>query len=183
MTQHNFDGLKGVHSWIYWSGGRNINTLALDDFDLGSTPPLSAFDVLKMGTTNAARVCGFEGEVGELKPGMNADAILIDLHEIMEDPCMSPNLNPAEIFIHRAKGMHVHTVIVGGTVVMEDRRFLTVDVDALYDEVRRQAAKEISHQQRDFANNLQKIRPYVHTWYKDWEKLDYTPFYIMNSRS
>ena len=36
-------------------------------FDLGHTPALEAFDVLRMGTTNAARVCGFEGELGTLK--------------------------------------------------------------------------------------------------------------------
>jgi len=151
-------------------------------FDLANTPALNAFDVLKMGTTNAARVCGFEGELGMLKPGMKADAILVDLHEIMEDPWISPNLNIAEIFLHRAKGAHVNTVIVGGKVVMEDRKFLSVDVGQLYKEVRKQADKGISPQQRHFAETLQKIKPYYHKWYEGWEKLDFKPFYVMNSR-
>jgi len=151
-------------------------------FDLADTPPLSAFDVLKMGTTNAAKVCGFEGEIGALKPGMKADAVLVDLHEIMEDPWMSQDLNIAEIFIHRAKGVHVNTVIVGGEVVMEDRKFLTVDIDGLYREVRKQAQKGISEEQKEFAENLQKIKPYYHEYYEDWPKLDFRPFYVMNSR-
>jgi 5-methylthioadenosine/S-adenosylhomocysteine deaminase len=96
-------------------------------FNLANTPALDAFDILNMGTINAARVCGFEGEIGALKPGQKADAILVDLDEIMDDPNMSPNLNIAQIFIHRAKGSHVNTVIVGGRVVMEDRKFLTLD--------------------------------------------------------
>ena len=151
-------------------------------FDLANTPALDAFDILKMGTTNAARVCGFEGEVGALKPGQKADAILVDLEEIMDDPFMSPDLNIAEIFIHRAKGIHVNTVIVGGRVVMEDRKFLTLDVDQLYKEVREQAKKGISPEQRQFAENLQKVKPYYHKWYEGWEKLDFEPYYVMNSR-
>jgi 5-methylthioadenosine/S-adenosylhomocysteine deaminase len=151
-------------------------------FDLTATPALNAFDVLKMGTTNAARVCGFQGELGALKPGMKADVILVDLQEIMEDPWISPDLNIAEIFIHRAKGLHVNTAIVGGEVVMEDRQFLTVDVDQLYNEVRKQASKGISPEQRQFAEALQKIKPYYHKWYEGWEKMAYEPFYVMNSR-
>jgi len=151
-------------------------------FDLAHTPPLDAFDVLQMGTTNAARVCGFDGEVGALKNGMKADAILVDLEEIMEDPWMSPDLNIAEIFIHRAKGMHVNTVFVGGETVVENRKFLTIDVDDLYKRVKKQAEKGISAEQRNFAENLQKIKPYYHDYYKDWPKLDFNPFYVMNSR-
>lgn len=152
-------------------------------FDLSDTPALDAFDILKVGTTNAARVCGFDGEIGALKPGMKADAILVDLEEIMEDPWISPDLNIAEIFIHRAKGVHVNTVMVGGEIVMEDRRFPTIDVDGLYGEVREQAARGISPEQRAFAQTLQKIKPYYLEWYKGWEDMDYKPFYIMNSRT
>jgi cytosine/adenosine deaminase-related metal-dependent hydrolase len=151
-------------------------------FDLANTPALDAFDVLQMGTVNAARVSGFAGDVGAITPGMKADLILVDFEEIMEDPWMSPNLNIAEIFIHRAKGQHVNTAIVGGKVIMEDRQFSQVDVEALYDEVRKQAAKGISPEQRHFAEMLQKLRPYYHAWYQGWEKLEFEPFYVMNSR-
>ena len=151
-------------------------------FDLQKTPTLDAFDVLKMGTVNAARVCGFEGELGGIKPGMKADVILVDLEEIMEDPWMSPDLNIAEIFIGRAKGVHVDTVIVGGKVVMENRKMLTFDVEELYKEVRKQAAKGISAEQRRFAEMLQKIKPYYQKWYEGWEDMEYEPFYMMNSR-
>lgn len=151
-------------------------------FDLANTPALDAFDILKIGTTNAARVCGFDGELGALKPRMKADAILVDLHEIMEDPWMSTDLNIAEIFIHRAKGSHVNTVIVGGKVIMEDREFLTIDLDTLYREVRKQASRGISTQQKQFAETLQLIKPYYHKWYSGWENQDFAPFYVMNSR-
>jgi 5-methylthioadenosine/S-adenosylhomocysteine deaminase len=152
-------------------------------FDLARTPALSAFDVLKIGTTNTARVCGFDGQLGALKSGMRADAILVDLEEIMEDPWVSPDLNIAEVFVHRAKGVHVNTVMVGGRILMEDRRFLTVDVEELYREVRSQAGRGISPEQRQFAETLQRIKPYYHRWYDGWEKLALDPFYILNSRT
>ena len=151
-------------------------------FDLADTPPLNAFDVLKMGTTNAARVSGFKGELGTLKSGMKADAILVDLEEIMENPWMSPDLNIAEIFIHRAKGSHVNTAIVGGEVVMEDRKFLNINIDDLYTEARKQASAGISDKQRQFAEMLQKVKPYYHKWYADFEIPELQSFYRMNSR-
>lgn len=151
-------------------------------FDLANNPSMDAFDVLKMGTISAARVCGFGEALGTLKPGSKADAILIDMEEIMEDPWMSPDLNIAEIFIHRAKGTHVNTVFVGGNVIMEDRKFLTVDVDQIYKDVREQANRGITEEQRLFAETLQKIKPYYHAWYDGWDKLEFDPFYIMNSR-
>lgn len=95
---------------------------------------------------------------------MKADVILVDLQEIMEDPWISRDLNIVEILIHRAKGLHVNTEIVGGKAVMEDRQFLTIDVDQLYSEVQKQAAKGISPEQRQFAETLQKIKPYYHKW-------------------
>ena len=57
-----------------------------------------------------------------------------------------------------------------------------MDVDQLYNEVRKQAAKGISPEQRQFTEALKKIKPYYHTWYNGWGKMDYEPFYVMNSR-
>jgi hypothetical protein len=65
---------------------------------------------------------------------------------------------------------------------MENRKFLTMDVEQLYREVCKQAKKGIRPQQRRFAENLQKIKPYYHKWYQGWEQLDFKPYYVMNSR-
>lgn len=152
-------------------------------FDLKNMPALNAFEVLKIGTINAAKVCGFEGETGQLKTGMKADMILVDLKEMMEDPWMSPDINIAEIFIHRAMGKHVDTTIVGGKVVMEDRKFKTIDIESLYKEVRKQASKGQSAEEKEFAQNLLKIKPYYHKWYEHYlDDIDFDPFYIMNSK-
>jgi 5-methylthioadenosine/S-adenosylhomocysteine deaminase len=150
-------------------------------FDLGR-PPLSAFDVLEIGTTNAARACGFDGATGALRPGMRADCILIDLERVLDDPWSSPDLGIAEMLIHRGRGTDVHTVIVGGTVVMEDRQFRTIDVDRLYADVRAQAERGLSPEARRYADSMRALKPYYRAYYATFQP-DLQPFYVLNSRS
>lgn len=114
---------------------------------------------------------------------MKADAILLDLQEMMENPWISQDLNIAEILIHRGKGNYVNTVIIGGKVIMRDREFLNIDIEKLYKEVRSQAEKGKGREQQKYAENLQKIKPYYHRYYQDWPgKPNLSPFYIMNSK-
>ena len=117
-------------------------------FDLERTIPPSARQVLRMGTVNGARVTGFEGRIGALKPGMLADAIFLDPAAIDSDPWAAPDIDWPELLIHRAKGTDVRTVMVGGRIVVEDGRFAEYDVDALYREVRDFCAKGIPEAKR-----------------------------------
>jgi cytosine/adenosine deaminase-related metal-dependent hydrolase len=152
-------------------------------FDLANTPAMDAFEILEMGTTNAARVCGYEGKVGTIRPGMKADLLLIDLQEMMNDPWMSPEINIAEALIHRAKGAHVNTVIVDGKMVVEDHKLLTIDVDQLYDKVRTQMQRGLSADQRAQAETIGRIKPYCQEWYRGWVETDADPFYVLSSRN
>jgi len=93
-------------------------------YDL-TTPPLAAREVLAMGTLNGARALGFAGRLGALTPGLKADAILVDLDRVLDDPWLTGDLDIVEAFVHRAMGADVATAVVGGRVVMEDRTFLT----------------------------------------------------------
>jgi cytosine/adenosine deaminase-related metal-dependent hydrolase len=145
------------------------------------TAALDAHDVLAMGTVNGARAVGFGGRVGALEPGMKADAILVDLDRVLNDPWCTPDLPISEAFLHRAMGADVNTVVIGGRVVMEDRRFRTIDVPALYREIRK-AARPISPAQRHRAEMLQRLKPYVQSWYNAWLDGDAEPFYVLNSR-
>ena len=151
------------------------------DYDL-RTPALDAYDVLRMGTTNGARAVGFGGQIGALKPGMKADMILVDLDRVLRDPWLTDDLPIAEAFLHRAMGEDVNTAIIGGRVVMQDRRMTTLDVDALYREIRR-AARAIGPKQRRHAETLRRLKPYVQEWYNAWlTPDDGKPFYVLNSR-
>ena len=151
------------------------------DYDL-RTPALDAYDVLRMATVNGARAVGFGGEIGALRPGLKADMILVDLDRVLRDPWATDELPIAEAFVHRAMGEDVNTAIVGGRVVMEERRMTSLDVEALYREIRK-AARTISPRQRRQAEMLQCLKPYYQAWYNSWLTPDTAaPYYILNSR-
>ncbi|NLG85729.1 MAG: amidohydrolase family protein [Firmicutes bacterium] len=151
--------------------------------DLTNCPALTPFDVLKIATINGAKPTGYEGQVGVLEPGMQADVILVDMDEILNRPWVSPNCSIATLFVHRGLGRHVNTVIIGGTLVMDQRKILTVDTEALYKEVKEQANRGMTPDQIHYRDLLYRIKPYYQKWYNSWLKdLEFTPFYNMNSR-
>jgi 5-methylthioadenosine/S-adenosylhomocysteine deaminase len=154
----------------------------LHSFDL-TAPALDAYEALEIATVNGARACGFAGEVGALLPGMKGDAILVDLDRVARDPWIDPQFDVVNAFVERAMGADVAVVVVGGRVVIEDRRSLTIDVDGLYREVRGFCARGLTPEQRARADLLARIKPFAQAWYSDWhEGMVEAPFYRTNSR-
>jgi len=80
-------------------------------------------------------------------------------------------------------GIDVDTVMVGGRVVMEDRKLQLLDVDALFAAVREFCAKGLSDEHRARAEMLARIKPYAQKWYSGWhDEMVSEPFYRVNSR-
>jgi cytosine/adenosine deaminase-related metal-dependent hydrolase len=90
--------------------------------------------VLEMCTIDAARALGRESEIGSLEPGKKADIVLLDLRR----PHLYPANMPEFRVVYFANGNDVHSVIVGGKLVLRDRKALTVDEDAVLDEAEKQ---------------------------------------------
>jgi cytosine/adenosine deaminase-related metal-dependent hydrolase len=154
----------------------------LGSFEL-SEPPLDAYEAFEIATLNGARVCGFEGETGALAPGMKADAVLVDLDRVENQPWLDPRSDIVEAFVQRAMGTDVDTVVIGGRVVMEDREPKLLDVDALFAAVREFCANGLSEEHRARADMLARIKPYAQRWYSGWhEQMVSEPFYRVNSR-
>jgi hypothetical protein len=102
---------------------------------------------------------------------------------VERDPWIHPGLDPVEGFVQRAMGEDVRTVVIGGRVVMEDRRVLTVDVEALHREVREVASRPLPPEQAARAAMLLRIKPYMQAWYRTWhEGMVASPHYAVNSR-
>lgn len=146
-------------------------------------PALTSFDVLKIATQNGAKPTGFDDETGVLEPDKQADIVLVDMDEILCQPWSSPDSSVANLFVHRGLGRHVNTVIIGGSLVMDKRKILTVDTEALYREARKQAERGITQEQAKHRELLYQIKPYYQNWYNAWlENIELLPFYKMNSR-
>ena len=156
-----------------------LHRVAGFDFDI---PALTAEDVIKMGTVNAAKVTGFAGVAGALKPGHKADLVLINLNRMME-PWVDPQVPLLDVFIHRVKGTDVDTVIIDGQKVMQNRNILTVDKEELFREIRKSAARGITSEQKKYFQFVSELRPYIFEFYQDWHQREYDPYYVFNSRT
>ncbi len=84
---------------------------------------LKAKEIVTMATRGGAAVLGFETDIGSLEQGKKADLILIDLQQ----PHMVPMYDVYSHLVYAVNGADVDTTIIGGQVVMENRKLTTVD--------------------------------------------------------
>src|SRR6266404_278780 len=145
--------------------------------------PMDAYEAFEIATLNGARVCGFEGVTGTLAPGMKADAVLVDLERVENEPWLDPRSDIVEAFVQRAMGSDVDTVVIGGKLAMLEGKPQMLDVDALFREVREFCSKGLPEEHRKRADMLARIKPYAQKWYKGWDSpMVNEPFYRVNSR-
>jgi 5-methylthioadenosine/S-adenosylhomocysteine deaminase len=93
---------------------------------------LNAKAVVEMATIDGARALHMEKEIGSLEAGKKADLILISL----EEPNAVPMYDVYAQVAYSLKGSDVETVVIGGTVVMRERKLLTVDEPAVLEKAR-----------------------------------------------
>jgi 5-methylthioadenosine/S-adenosylhomocysteine deaminase len=84
---------------------------------------LNAQSVVEMATIDGAKALHMEKEIGSLETAKKADIILISLDE----PNAVPMYDVYAQLAYALKGSDVQTVIIGGRVVMRDRKLLTVN--------------------------------------------------------
>ena len=93
---------------------------------------LNAKAVVEMATIDGARALHMEKEIGSLEAGKKADLIVIDLDE----PNAVPMYDVYAQIAYSLKGSDVETVIIGGRLVMQDRKLLTIDEPAVLEKAR-----------------------------------------------
>jgi 5-methylthioadenosine/S-adenosylhomocysteine deaminase len=93
---------------------------------------LNAKAVVEMATIDGARALHMEKEIGSLEAGKKADLILISLDE----PNAVPMYDVYAQIAYSLKGSDVETVVIGGQVVMRERKLLTVDEAAVLEKAR-----------------------------------------------
>jgi 5-methylthioadenosine/S-adenosylhomocysteine deaminase len=84
---------------------------------------LNAKAVVEMATIEGARALHMEKEIGSLESGKKADLIIISLDE----PNAVPMYDVYAQLAYALKGSDVETVVIGGRVVMRNRKLLSVN--------------------------------------------------------
>lgn len=149
-----------------WSVGRlaaQLHKIASPDYEEWPT----AEEILRAMTEGGARAMGLTGEVGVLRPGARADIVLIDLESSTYLPlqCLPRHL------VYGEDGRSIRMVMVDGEIVVRDGRVLTVDEEALLEEVRRLASPWAAAQ-GPVARWADRLRPYVEEMYRRCARFD-----------
>ncbi len=76
-----------------------------------------------MATEHGAATTPFGTTIGSLKPGSEADLVLLD-HESITRPYQHAETPLIDVIVHRAKTSAIEAVMVGGEVIYENGRFL-----------------------------------------------------------
>jgi guanine deaminase len=88
---------------------------------------LTTGEVFAAATEGSARALGFGDKLGRIAPGYKADIVFLDLHNVN----WLPFNNAVNQLVHTEDGSAVHSVMVGGRMVVEGRRVAGVDMAAL----------------------------------------------------
>ena len=115
---------------------------------------MTPLQVLEMATIHGAKLYGIENEVGSLEAGKHADIIVIK-PDILPTP-----LNSETVYGHLVNtvdGDDVQTVIVGGEVLMKDRRVLVIDEDEA-ERIAQKSAEKLWERLREVKPELDRMR-------------------------
>jgi len=126
---------------------------AVSHIDDGTAQAPEAF---RAATAGGAHAIGRDGDLGRITVGSQADLVLIDL----TDPSFVPLNSALRQLVYTEGGRGVKTVIVGGRVVIQDGRLMTMDETALLDEI----MAVVPQFQQDFAAikaRVDKLQPWL----------------------
>jgi cytosine/adenosine deaminase-related metal-dependent hydrolase len=97
---------------------------------------LSTREAALAATQGSARALGFDGQIGRLRPGYKADIVMLDLNH----PNWLPLNDPVNQLVHTEDGTAVVSVMIGGRLVVDNRRLATIDLERLRE--RAEAARD-----------------------------------------
>ncbi|HYZ40431.1 MAG TPA: amidohydrolase family protein, partial [Stellaceae bacterium] len=121
-------------------------------------------------TEGSARALGFGDRIGRLAPGYKADIVMLDL----DHPNWLPFNDPVNQLVHTEDGTAVASVMVGGRMVVKNRRLLTVDLDRLRDRVS-EARDRLAAANADNRRLYEALEPVVGSYCPG---LAHTPYHV-----
>ncbi|HVL87949.1 MAG TPA: amidohydrolase [Candidatus Thermoplasmatota archaeon] len=95
-------------------------------------PAQTAFD---LATRHGAKALGLQA--GSIEPGKLADLVVLD----PSSPRMRPLHDPVSQVVYAARSTDVRTVVIGGAVVMRDRKFATLKPEGVIKAAEKAAAR------------------------------------------
>jgi guanine deaminase len=116
---------------------------------------VSAREALQAATEGGAKALGFE-KTGRIEKGWKADLVFLDLSALHYIPLN----NLLHQIVYCEDGTGVESVMIGGRMVVENRRNLTVDVEKLQRDAQA-AVERLSAANAESRALCEKLRPYA----------------------
>ncbi len=116
---------------------------------------LTTEEALLAATQGSARALGMEKEIGTIAPGYKADIVFLDFNHIN----WIPTNDPVNQLVHAEDGSGVHSVMIGGRMVVENHKLLTVDLPKLARQAAASQARraELTAQAKKLYHRLEKV--------------------------
>jgi cytosine/adenosine deaminase-related metal-dependent hydrolase len=143
----------------------------------GSAPAWA--EIFHLATQGSAKLLMQEDSLGRLAPGFKADVVLVDCDRITW-PWLSPDANPLEVMLMRAKATDVDTVLVNGNIVLQDGQPTGFDLNAVGAALAEELAASANRQA--YRDLFAEVRPYIESWYAAWQVPGLEPYAMFNSR-
>ncbi len=93
----------------------------------GDPKVISAEEAFELATIRGAQALHLENEIGSIEKGKRADLVIVECDSLNQIPLY----NIYSDLVYATKASDVETVIINGTIVMRDRRLLTLDEAAI----------------------------------------------------
>lgn len=116
--------------------------------------------VLQMASEHGAASVGFGGFTGRLEPGWQADIVLMDKDRIAR-PAINPRTPPVEALLHRGSRQAIEQVFIGGRLVVDGGRVITVDRDAVMAEIEAILSRPETAQEQQAWRAVEGLLPHL----------------------
>jgi cytosine/adenosine deaminase-related metal-dependent hydrolase len=125
-------------------------------------------DTLGMATHAGADALGLSVQLGRLEHGYAADVVLVDRTRLYGSPYVSPSAPAAEVLLRRAEAGDVEHVMVAGRMVIQDRRAVGIDEQALQRRIAT-SLERVYALQAGIDAGFEPLEPHITAFYRQWE--------------
>lgn len=132
---------------------------------------LTPGQLLKMVTTNGAKVTGFSNLIGKIEKGKKADIVLVNLKNIRE-PYLDPMLGIMPMLLSRVKKSDVDIVMVDGKVILRSGRHTQINIDEIAMKLRESLERRLDSATLKRRQMVQDLLPYISKFYEGWQEYD-----------
>ncbi|MEO9529598.1 amidohydrolase family protein [Roseibium sp.] len=124
----------------------------------------SAGHVFRMATEHGAATTGFAGRIGRLEIGKAADVVLVDWNDIAR-PFIDHGVPLVDALLQRSRQMAAGTVFVGGRKVVSGGRVISIDREAVFEEIGAILSAPLSAPQAEARERTASLVGHMARWF------------------